>query len=193
MRVGSCRNFSMSDAVVLVAAIALALVAMRSEYLWPDFSGMPTTCSDWLHRVHYFTFLMTPGFACLSLAVLVLRLRRPRPILRRLARQPGFVACTATAIVLGIRMANLASVGGVLRLDLPGHSFWGHILEDGMRDSMESIPSDVGCAVAVAWTIQGLGGRWRPEPSWIDRTGRVLGAFWIATIPFAYFTYMING
>jgi hypothetical protein len=136
---------------------------------------------------------MIPGLAGLSIAVLGLRLRRPRPGLRRLARQPGFVACTAAAIVLGIRMANLASVAGVITLDSPGSSFWGEIFDDGMRDSLGSIPSDVGCAVAVAWTIQGLGGRWRPEPSWIDRTGRVLGALWITTIPFAYFTYMING
>jgi hypothetical protein len=28
-----------------------------------------------------------------------------------------------------------------------------------------------------------LGGRWRADPGWIDRAGRALGLFWVATIP----------
>jgi hypothetical protein len=38
-----------------------------------------------------------------------------------------------------------------------------------------------------------IGGRWRAEPSWIDRGGRLRGVFWIATTPFAWFTYQIGG
>jgi hypothetical protein len=34
-------------------------------------------------------------------------------------------------------------------------------------------------AVAGAWLILLLAGWWRPEPSWIDRLGRVLGLGWI--------------
>jgi hypothetical protein len=34
-------------------------------------------------------------------------------------------------------------------------------------------------AVVVAWVILLLSGRWRSEPSWIDRLGRALGVFWI--------------
>jgi hypothetical protein len=37
----------------------------------------------------------------------------------------------------------------------------------------------VGSAVAVVWIVSWLSGIWRPEPSWIDRAGRILGAFWI--------------
>ena len=33
--------------------------------------------------------------------------------------------------------------------------------------------------VALAWLIMALGGWWRPERSWIDRLGEVLGASWI--------------
>jgi len=33
--------------------------------------------------------------------------------------------------------------------------------------------------VAGAWLILMLAGWWRPEPSWIDRLGRVLGLFWV--------------
>jgi hypothetical protein len=39
--------------------------------------------------------------------------------------------------------------------------------------------SDAGGAVALAWLVAGAGGRWRPEPSWVDRAGRLLGVAWL--------------
>ena len=43
----------------------------------------------------------------------------------------------------------------------------------------------VSTAVAVAWILLAASRRWRPEPHWLDRTGRVLGWFWVAMIPFS--------
>ena len=45
--------------------------------------------------------------------------------------------------------------------------------------------SQVPCqlSVAAAWVSLALSGRWRSEPSWIDRTGRVLGVYFLASIP----------
>jgi hypothetical protein len=37
----------------------------------------------------------------------------------------------------------------------------------------------VATAVAGAWFVLLLAGWWRPEPSWIDRAGRVIGILWI--------------
>ena len=37
----------------------------------------------------------------------------------------------------------------------------------------------IGLAVLASWVTQMSGRRWRPEPSWIDRAGRVMGAAWI--------------
>ena len=42
-----------------------------------------------------------------------------------------------------------------------------------------------GWAVAVSWCTFALTGRWRPEPSWVDRWGRVLGCTWIILAPLA--------
>ena len=36
-------------------------------------------------------------------------------------------------------------------------------------------------AVAGAWLALALSGRWRPEPDWLDRAGRVLGLLWIVS------------
>jgi hypothetical protein len=38
---------------------------------------------------------------------------------------------------------------------------------------------ETGLAVAAAWMALLLTGRWRAEPSWIDRAGRILGVLWI--------------
>ena len=37
-----------------------------------------------------------------------------------------------------------------------------------------------GFTVAAVWLLLALSGRWRPEKSWIDRLGRLLGVVWIA-------------
>ena len=42
-----------------------------------------------------------------------------------------------------------------------------------------------GWAVAVSWLTLALTGRWHPEPSWVDRWGRVLGWTWIFVGPLA--------
>jgi hypothetical protein len=39
--------------------------------------------------------------------------------------------------------------------------------------------SYTGWAVCAAWTVLWLAGVWRAERSWIDRTGRVLGVYWV--------------
>ena len=40
----------------------------------------------------------------------------------------------------------------------------------------------VGDAVAGAWLALVFGRRWRPEAGWIDRGGRLLGAYWILCV-----------
>jgi hypothetical protein len=41
---------------------------------------------------------------------------------------------------------------------------------------------DVGFAILGGWVALVLSGRWRPEPSWIDRAGRIIGVTWIAAV-----------
>jgi hypothetical protein len=48
----------------------------------------------------------------------------------------------------------------------------------GVHD-WQIIESRIGPAVLAAWAALRLGGRWRSEPNWIDRAGRILGAFWV--------------
>jgi hypothetical protein len=47
------------------------------------------------------------------------------------------------------------------------------------EDAWFILLSFTGWAVGAAWTVLWLAGVWRAERSWIDRTGRVLGIYWI--------------
>ena len=40
-------------------------------------------------------------------------------------------------------------------------------------------------AVAAAWSLLFLSGRWRSDSGWLDRMGRLMGWFWLAIIPFS--------
>jgi hypothetical protein len=53
--------------------------------------------------------------------------------------------------------------------------------------SLLSYTPEAGFAVAGAWLALALGGRWRPEPSWIDRLGRAVGWLWIAALMVNWF------
>ena len=41
------------------------------------------------------------------------------------------------------------------------------------------LTNQVGLLVFFSWMVLKLSGRWRPQPDWIDRTGRMLGVLWI--------------
>jgi hypothetical protein len=202
MRVKSCRRFTVSDAMVLVAATALALVGVR--YYWPSWPPELGFRGAYRHtaKIIIYTNLMTiikynlyilscPAAAWTS-ACLALCLRRPRPTLRHLTRQPGAVACAAAVVVLAIRLINFGSVVSILAVD-GAYPWSGLSLLDMYIFDLQKIPSEIGSAVAAAWVVQAVGGRWRPEPGWIDRMGRVLGVFWVGTIPFAWFSIHLGG
>jgi hypothetical protein len=91
----------------------------------------------------------------LTLAVIVMRLRRPRPDWRTLATQPGFVACIAGPLGFLI------------------------FLEASYLDATIKPELAIAGTVAVAWVVLAVSRRWAAEPSWIDRLGRFLGVSWI--------------
>lgn len=107
-----------------------------------------------------FVYLTAPCFATWTLALIPIRLARPRPVLRRLARQPGMAAACAAVVALVFFSVHLPCVGYVEVLYA--------------RAFVDMGPSFLGLAVLVAWTTLLLGGRWRSESSWIDRLGRAL-------------------
>jgi hypothetical protein len=91
-------------------------------------------------------------------AVLIMRLRRPRPPVYVLLRQPGTIAGLAGAFSVVVVLG------------------WLHRLYFGRLVEATVAPVAVGATVALAWTCLALRCTWAAEPTWLDRLGRFLGA-----------------
>lgn len=175
MRPRSYRRFSIADAMILVVAGAVAALLGRS--IAPSLNEPPPSgfAAIWLYVAwvqQVGSCAAVPGMA----AMIAIRLRRPRPSRLRLSYQPGFVACVAV-------MASL----------IPGLAWYASIRHrPGFQRSWAfdqvwyCVTEWSNTAVLGAWIALILARRWRPEPSWIDRTGRVLGFFWIGLLVLSY-------
>jgi hypothetical protein len=175
------RPFTLFDAMVLIAATAIALLPFR--FFLSVFVGLSETLSV-AHRIVEVVLvtdaLMCPLALSLSLALWVLRLRQPRPGLPRVFRQPGMAASTAILVYLSLFMtATLISL--FLNYFASG-IFGSHMfLTFNYLIFIVIMPmSLMGVSVSAVWIVLWLIGAWRPERSWIDRAGRVVGIYWVA-------------
>jgi hypothetical protein len=159
------RTFTIADGMILVAAAAMALAD-------PGLTG----------------FRLEPGrlyvlrrvtWACLSftIALMTIRLRRPRPGRDELWRQPGWVACVWVAISSGAFALDC-------NLWIARFAFFNGRVPDGLAELYLNAFGELSCRapiiVASAWGTLALSGRWEAERSWIDRAGRLVGLSWIA-------------
>ena len=197
----SPRRFLLSDAIVLMTATAVGLAVFKPYYAvtyvyWGPPFGFATRLSGWIGGLWSCLILASPFAMAWTLAILGLRLGRPRPRWRRLVRQPGFVAGLLAAAVLAFRLCGFATLRWRVGSD-PGLAVWsprvvrpsgcivagnlGYLAFD--TDHFLGTMAMIGFAVASSWMLMVLSGRWRPETSWIDRAGRMLGWFWLVTLP----------
>jgi hypothetical protein len=185
------RNFGVSDAMFLIAGIALAIsggsklvgalagqgialcrtiVAYNSAFyvarpqVWRDEIEMRWSTVLWygFRVLEVLVFSLTPPF-------LLVRLRRPRPSFRAMIRQPGTVA--GLAVTFGYFWVR----GWVDRF------FPGRINFDCVTGMA------VGTTVAVTWALLALSRQWKTEPSWVERMGKLIGITAIAAGLLAFY------
>jgi hypothetical protein len=183
MNASQKRRLTAVDALILMATVALGsawlieaaplleLFAINDRFLFRQS----------LHSVAAF-------FAPPTLALLLLRFRQPRPPMAFCLRQPGTVSCVVAAIMLIVELGNY-----FLNFSVRFGDFF-HLLNfcSGYARSSRrlsdltlsgalgfSVGAAPGLAVAGAYLALWSAGLWRPESSWIDRAGRVVGWFWI--------------
>jgi hypothetical protein len=187
MRPSKTRRFHVGDAMILVAATAAGIVGTRhvwdrASYNWFWYLGQGWTVRAINQQILTVVALSLPSLAAWTAAVLVLRLRAPRPTLRRLVLQPGAAACLVALLVITLEtigeaaaMAYFEYSKGYLGAEMKtsGLAGWLHV-----RVLMRT-PYPVSYAILAAWAILALSRRGRPERSWIDRAGRALGICWI--------------
>jgi hypothetical protein len=183
MRPNPARPFRMIDALWLVAASAASLGLVRElGYVWvvvdkisqkyfPD--GILHSPEDG-NVAHVLGLSLAPW----SFALLILRLRRPRPGRRRLAAQPGFVASAMSSLVMLLLGVTNA---------VPGWGWFNsYYLAFWMTDARP-----IAISLIASWTLMGCCGRWRPESSWIDRAGRALAILWIVAALLAWWGWPV--
>jgi hypothetical protein len=164
------RRLTILDVMVMVAVIAVAFAGSRtllSLQKGPSASwGVPVLWGSlWV--------VLAP-----TLALAPIRLSRPRPDRDHLWRQPGWVACFAVALTLAISVfESLLSLGSLL-VRRPG-AVRSTLLGSYFREVSLRLPQQAVFAVAAAWAVLALGGRWSPEKGWIDRLGRLFGLYWL--------------
>ncbi len=168
MKRDSDHNFAMSDGMVLIAAIAVGIAGGRARltretmpFAWWGIGFQDR--SAWMA-------------VSLSLALVVIGLRWPRPPLRRLAARPGWMAAVAVAVTLALVCVDKAEMILLLLSMKSGLPSSGDLIQE-IGDRMMTTPS---FAVAGAWAALAIGRRWRPGRRWSDRLGFALGFYWIA-------------
>jgi hypothetical protein len=186
------RRITLFDLMVLTAATALGLSLVQFGWLrqaagaWPfrvafvarNTSGYPS--KTWMLPIAERVVPILPCLAAWTAAFLVTRLRGPRPRRRRLVLQPGLVAAVAALVTLAVESTLLI---GSAKID--GRFGWSSPARVGefVANAIVLLAHHAGWAVAVSWLTLVLIGRWRPEASWVDRWGRLLGCTWIVIGP----------
>ena len=122
----------------------------------------------------FLALLATPIITMMSLALIPIRLRGPRPQRRRLAHQPGLLAaCSAGLPIVFVGLPVVVAAP-------PAGAGWGSLLELLVSEwKLWYLTILGGLAVLVSWMTLLVGLHWRAEPSGVDRLGRTLGIFWI--------------
>jgi hypothetical protein len=159
------KRLNLIDAMVLVAATATGLALGRAVV--SEYKSEP--------GVDIVVDYTTSVALMWSLAILALNLTRYYTTRLELASRPGFSALVAVVVE---RTSNAISYAFALKgptvsmLDWIWTLLWSNVV-NAERDG------SVAGAVAAVWLVTAMAGCWRPEKSWIDRSGRVLGVFWL--------------
>jgi hypothetical protein len=179
------RRFGLGDGLILMIALALSLERFRAlkwfgsqletiRWLWQGigfYGGWGTWPSDVLTRQQLPTAMVArftvellrslcPVLLGLTVAQPLLRLKRPRPPLWRVVRQPGLVIC-----LLGVTLVGMLLFMG---------DWW-------FTGTALALPLTRGTMLLMLWPLLALP-PWQAEASWVDRLGRVVGWGWIAVL-----------
>jgi hypothetical protein len=173
-RQGPRRRFNLVDGLIVTAATATTLALLRDAPDWSHHVFTGGNFGGYLHpplalRLAARAIYILPPW---TVAVFLLGLRQPRPPLRRLILQPGMAACGAVVLWLGLKTLLLLAM-------MIGEPWKRRMVRSYLGDGV-ALVSWAAPAVAGAWLILAISGRWRPVRGWIDRCGRAIGVSWLA-------------
>jgi len=168
-----CRPFTLGDAMILIIALALGLTIARpgiiviADTLRTVPRKQLRTLAGAVSLGRFLNIVVLNFLFFLLPAFLIVRLKRPRAPLRSLICQPGFAACAApVAFFFACLPLALLAPSGLA----------GQVIEVAGQVLLAG-------AVPLAWLFLATTHQWAPELSWIDRSGRILAALWMVSVP----------
>ncbi|QDV34163.1 hypothetical protein [Tautonia plasticadhaerens] len=180
------RTFTLLDAMILVAAIAPGFALSR---IIVDQQGSPIVADHpartALNAATFGISVATPVALTLTPALLLLRLRRPRPPRRRLWHTQGalnIAALSAVTPITGVALWALLALGVPFASD----PFDFEVIETVLLLlPMTLAPTAI--AVSICGRLLGVHGR---PPDWLDRLGQRWGWFWVAFAPIDFWAIL---
>jgi hypothetical protein len=166
------RNFNILDAVVLVAATAVGIAGVVAIERRPrsPFDG-PASLAE---RVHESCGNLTFLLLAWGLAFLLLRLRSPRPRLRRLFRSPGAAACATVFVVMFVELALKVISWQVDEIPILGGMSMGCLYK------LRAIGNgEAGAAIIAIWVVLVLSRGLKLNRDWLEIFGCLLAGAWI--------------
>jgi hypothetical protein len=190
MRDSQCRRFTIADAMLLVAATAVGFGVDRIPgwILFPDLQERGNAASlafNYSQAIGEIQVGSIPFLTAWTIAFLVIRLRRPRPALRRCLREPGMVGCCVATVGILVNALWVLMLAIAYAPDPTADFFY-------RGGEVKVYALHVGFAVIGSWVGLVLVRGWTPIPCWIDRLGRVLGLLWISMIGIYLSQYMVH-
>jgi hypothetical protein len=171
-RVLSRRRFTLRDAAILIASMAVGVWLGRIYLLNEQavFRPMGVDRGWWSWAQAAWLMLISVQFGLLGLSLLP-----PRPQLPRLARQLGFLAgvAVASAVALDAVQAGANFKSYTANGTYP-FAIWLHNELIAI-----SSPHHLAQVILLAWVIVGLQGGWRRSHDWVESSARILGVVWI--------------
>ncbi len=168
-----CRPFGLGDVMILIVALALGLAVARPAIglivgaIRQTPRNVIGSLAGTVALARFLNIVLLNFLGFLLPAFLIMRLRRPRPPMRSILVEPGFAGCAAPiALVLVFTPLPVLAPAAMEQ----------HIV-------MITALGLIVAAVPLAWVALLATRRWAPEPSWIDRLGRGLGAVWTIALP----------
>jgi hypothetical protein len=154
------RRISILDGMILIAACALGLFFLNA---WQQAArvGIVTVGTT---RLGSGIVAASWVYLPLTMVIIPIRLRKPRPRLRRIVRQPGFQAALVVSVSFMIQILGAALQSGAAKMSLLAVGAPVH---------------HMGLSIAIVWVLLALCRSWRSDRSWIDRYGRAMGWTWV--------------
>ncbi len=159
------RRFVLADAMLLIVATAVGIALVRAILhdilaILPTLSLITNPLIRANNMMRVALLAGSPLLAAWTVALLLARLGRPRPHLRRVLRQPGAVACAVATLTMAVDTTWIIPtwVRGFSALNVRNTLNVANILVNDI---------DAGYAVLGGWSALALMAQWCPEPVFI--------------------------